>query len=131
MVKINKGRHSAAAGADGKILFLIGMRINKPLQFWRWLPVFVAMPRMLEQKDRLAFSYSGLKTHMVNVHRARRGVFSEQELADICAAFQQEAFAQLVRKLEAAAEIPGTLLEGAGPEGAAAFVASLRAAIDA
>ena len=54
MAKINKGRHSAAAGADGKILFLIGMRINKPLQFWKWLPVFVAMPRMLAelQKNR-------------------------------------------------------------------------------
>ena len=54
MTQINKGRHSAAAGADGKILFLIGMRINKPLQVWRWLPVFVAMPRMLVelQKNR-------------------------------------------------------------------------------
>ena len=54
MAKVNKGRHTAAAGADGKILFLIGMRINKPLQFWKWLPVFVAMPRMLVelQKNR-------------------------------------------------------------------------------
>ena len=54
MAKVNKGRHTAAAGADGKILFLIGMRINKPLQFWKWLPVFVAMPRMLAelQKNR-------------------------------------------------------------------------------
>ena len=54
MAKINKGRHSAATGADGKILFLIGMRINKPLQFWKWIPVFVAMPHMLVelQKNR-------------------------------------------------------------------------------
>jgi Domain of unknown function (DUF4188) len=54
MATINKGRHSAAAGAYGKVLFLIGMRINRPLQFWRWLPVFIAMPRMLAelQKNR-------------------------------------------------------------------------------
>jgi hypothetical protein len=29
------------------VLFLIGMRINKPWKFWRWLPVSAAMPRML------------------------------------------------------------------------------------
>ena len=29
------------------VLFLIGMRINKPWKFWRWLPVSTAMPRML------------------------------------------------------------------------------------
>ena len=52
MTAINKGRHSAAPGADGKVLFLIGMRINRPLQFWRWVPVFVAMPRMLVELQR-------------------------------------------------------------------------------
>lgn len=46
---INKGRHAAAAGADGKVLFLIGMRINRPWQVWKWMPVFVAMPRMLAE----------------------------------------------------------------------------------
>lgn len=47
MATINKGRYSADAGADGTVLFLIGMRINRLWQVWRWLPVFVAMPRML------------------------------------------------------------------------------------
>ena len=47
MAKINKGRFTAATGADGKVLFLIGMRINHFWQIWKWLPVFVAMPRML------------------------------------------------------------------------------------
>ena len=28
-------------------LFLIGMRINRLWQVWRWFPVFTAMPRML------------------------------------------------------------------------------------
>ena len=47
MAKINKSRFTAATGADGKVLFLIGMRINHLWQIWKWLPVFVAMPRML------------------------------------------------------------------------------------
>ncbi|MFM1761342.1 MAG: hypothetical protein RL478_952 [Actinomycetota bacterium] len=54
MSKINRGRFSANVGADGKVLFLIGMRINQIWKIWKWLPVFVAMPRMLIeiQKDR-------------------------------------------------------------------------------
>lgn len=44
---INKGRFSADVGADGKVLFLIGMRFNRLWQFWKWIPVFIAMPRML------------------------------------------------------------------------------------
>jgi hypothetical protein len=30
-------------------VFLIGMRINRPLKIHRWLPVFRAMPRMLHE----------------------------------------------------------------------------------
>ncbi len=53
MASINKGRFSADAGSDGKVLFLIGMRLNRIWQVWKWLPVAVAMPRMLFelQKD--------------------------------------------------------------------------------
>jgi hypothetical protein len=54
MAKINRGRFTADIGADGKVLFLIGMRFNRLWQFWKWLPVFLAMPRMLIelQKNR-------------------------------------------------------------------------------
>lgn len=54
MADINTGRYSADIGADGKVLFLIGMRFNKLWQVWKWLPVFRAMPRMLIelQKNR-------------------------------------------------------------------------------
>lgn len=54
MAKVKKGRWSADAGSDGKVLFLIGMRINQLWRLWAWLPVFVAMPRMLIelQKNR-------------------------------------------------------------------------------
>lgn len=33
------------------VVFLIGMRINTLWKVWRWLPVFVAMPRMLRELD--------------------------------------------------------------------------------
>jgi hypothetical protein len=52
MARVNKGRFAADTGADGKVLFLIGMRINRLWQVWRWLPVFVAMPRMLAELQR-------------------------------------------------------------------------------
>jgi hypothetical protein len=54
MTKILKGRYTADVGADGKVLFLIGMRLNRLWQIWKWFPVFVAMPRMLIelQKNR-------------------------------------------------------------------------------
>ena len=46
MAELRKGRW--AARFDGPfVLFLIGMRINKPLKVWRWLPVAKQMPRML------------------------------------------------------------------------------------
>jgi Domain of unknown function (DUF4188) len=39
-----------AATLDGTfVVFLIGMRINKPLQIHKWLPVAKAMPRMVKE----------------------------------------------------------------------------------
>ena len=38
------------AEIDGDfVVFLIGMRINKPWKVHKWLPVFLAMPRMLKE----------------------------------------------------------------------------------
>jgi hypothetical protein len=37
---------------EGLVVFLIGMRINRLWQFWRWLPVLGAMPRMLTELIR-------------------------------------------------------------------------------
>ncbi|HEY8789093.1 MAG TPA: DUF4188 domain-containing protein [Actinopolymorphaceae bacterium] len=38
---------------DGEFtVFLIGVRLNKPWKIHRWLPVFVAMPRMLAELSR-------------------------------------------------------------------------------
>jgi hypothetical protein len=41
------------AQIDGSfVVFLIGMRINKPWKIHKWLPVFLAMPRMLNELSR-------------------------------------------------------------------------------
>ena len=38
------------AQIDGEfVVFLIGMRINKPWKVHKWLPVFLAMPKMLRE----------------------------------------------------------------------------------
>src|SRR5271167_2721946 len=34
------------------VVFMIGMRINRPLKVWRWGPVAAAMPRMLIELGR-------------------------------------------------------------------------------
>ena len=52
---------------DGVVVFLIGMRINKPLKVRKWLPVFVAMPRMLRHLDKDP-SLGLLSWHLVWLH---------------------------------------------------------------
>lgn len=48
MAKIKRGRHTAVPDGDF-VVFLIGMRINNWLAIHRWLPVFLAMPKMLTE----------------------------------------------------------------------------------
>lgn len=46
-------RDRLTATMDGEfVVFLIGLRINKPLQVHKWLPVVTAMPRMLKELYR-------------------------------------------------------------------------------
>ncbi|MEO8114653.1 MAG: DUF4188 domain-containing protein [Phenylobacterium sp.] len=41
------------AEVDGEfVVFLIGMRVNRPRKIWQWLPVAMAMPRMLIELAR-------------------------------------------------------------------------------
>ncbi len=51
MANVVKQRVSAEVEGDF-VVFLIGMRINKPWKAWKWLPVFMAMPRMLAELER-------------------------------------------------------------------------------
>ncbi|MGD9934995.1 MAG: DUF4188 domain-containing protein [Dehalococcoidia bacterium] len=51
MAEIMKKR--VAANIEGDfVVFLIGMRINKPWKPWKWLPPFIAMPRMLRELSK-------------------------------------------------------------------------------
>ena len=59
---------------------------------------FTKMPKMVPEKKKMIFSYSGLKTHMAYLWE-REGPFTGQELNDLAYAFQEEAFGQLKRKV--------------------------------
>lgn len=48
MPSIIPGRMTAEIDGDF-VVFLIGMRINKPWKVHKWLPVFLAMPRILRE----------------------------------------------------------------------------------
>lgn len=47
---IENGRHTADIDGDF-VVFLIGMRFNKPWKVHKWWPVFTAMPRMIRALD--------------------------------------------------------------------------------
>src|SRR3954451_18035882 len=51
MPVIIKERVTASIEGDF-VIFLIGMRFNNPLLIHKWMPVFVAMPRMLKELTR-------------------------------------------------------------------------------
>jgi len=48
MKKIRKGRWTAELEGEF-VVFLIGMRINRLWKVWRWLPVLLAMGKMLTE----------------------------------------------------------------------------------
>lgn len=50
MAKVVAERVTAAIDGDF-VVFLIGMRINKPWKVHKWLPVFLAMPKMLRELE--------------------------------------------------------------------------------
>lgn len=52
MNSVRPGRLAPMVPDQGAVVFLIGMRVNRPWQVWRWIPVFVAMPRMLRELMR-------------------------------------------------------------------------------
>jgi Domain of unknown function (DUF4166)/Domain of unknown function (DUF4188) len=50
MAQVIPSRMSAEIEGDF-VVFLIGMRINKPWKIHKWLPVFLAMPSMLKELE--------------------------------------------------------------------------------
>ena len=51
MTAINPHRLTAELDGDF-VVFLIGMRINRPWNVHKWLPVFLAMPKMLKELEQ-------------------------------------------------------------------------------
>lgn len=57
-------------------------------------------PMPVVMKNNENFSYSGLKTHVAGLCRDNAGEFSDQQIADLCYAFQEEAFRQLIASID-------------------------------
>ena len=51
MARVIANRMTADVDGDF-VVFLIGMRINKPWKIHKWLPVFLAMPRMIKELEQ-------------------------------------------------------------------------------
>lgn len=64
MAKVAAQRVTAKIEGDF-VVFLIGMRINKPWKFHKWLPVFQAMPRMIRELER--HPESGFLGHIMSL----------------------------------------------------------------
>src|SRR6266571_4170144 len=64
MAKVIGSRMSAEMEGEF-VVFLIGMRINKPWKIHKWLPVFLAMPRMLKELE--AHPESGFLGHIMSL----------------------------------------------------------------
>ncbi len=52
MSNVQSGRFSAQLPDSGAVVLLIGMRINQPWRLGRWIPVFVAMGKMIAELRR-------------------------------------------------------------------------------
>ena len=68
------------------------------------------MPKVLDDKSKVQFSYSGIKTHALNQWRKLQlqGLADDQAKSDIASSFQEEALGQIIRKLQQARKLyPG------------------------
>jgi N6-L-threonylcarbamoyladenine synthase len=91
----------------GRVLGLsypAGQQIDELAQ--RGNPSAVDFPRALPQHDTFDYSFSGLKTAVLQ-HVRKNGVPTGQGLADLCASFQEAVADALSRKLVAAAKARG------------------------
>lgn len=107
LVELGATRDDAAGEAFDKVAKLLGLGypggavIDKLAQ--QGDAHAVAMPRLMTKKTTgLEFSFSGLKTAVLNIVRAG-GVPQGQGLADLCASFQATIVELLVRKTRLAA----------------------------
>jgi Domain of unknown function (DUF4188) len=85
---IQKQRLTANLEGDF-VVFLIGLRVNQPLKIHKWLPVFMAMPKMLPELYRqpeLGFlhaeSWFGRTTIMVQYWRSMDQLLAYAKMRD-------------------------------------------------
>ncbi|RMF56358.1 MAG: tRNA (adenosine(37)-N6)-threonylcarbamoyltransferase complex transferase subunit TsaD [Calditrichaeota bacterium] len=105
---IGKTRDDAVGEAYDKVAKLLGLpypggpEVDKLAQ--RGNPSLVKFPIGLEKSKTFDFSYSGLKTAVLNFVQQLSEEERKAHLADICAAFQQAAITALVSKTLRAAK---------------------------
>ncbi len=106
-------RDDAAGEAFDKVAKLLGLGYPGGPVVSRYAeqgdPGAIAFPRSWLDRDSLDFSFSGLKTSVVNhVHRCRQKEKNgDLDIADICASFQEAVIEVLVEKTIAAARQAG------------------------
>jgi hypothetical protein len=62
MARVNPNRVTAQIEGDF-VVFLIGLRVNKPWKVWKWWPVFTAMPKMLRELEARPSEETGFLGH--------------------------------------------------------------------
>jgi N6-L-threonylcarbamoyladenine synthase len=58
------------------------------------------MPSLNLPRQDMRFSFSGLKTHMLNLIRSQHGKMNDQIVSNICASFQRAAFKQILARID-------------------------------
>ena len=111
LIELGATRDDAAGEAFDKVAQLLGLGYPGGAVIDKLAaqgdPKGVAMPRLMTKKQTgLEFSFSGLKTAVLNIVRAN-GVPEGQALADLCASFQATIVELLIRKTRMAAKQEG------------------------
>lgn len=100
--KLGSTRDDAAGEAYDKVAKLLGLPYPGGLPIDQLAqtgdPKAIAFPRALKQHDVLDWSFSGLKTAVLN-HLQLHGVPQGQALADLCASFQEAVADALTKKM--------------------------------
>ncbi|MBL8914115.1 MAG: tRNA (adenosine(37)-N6)-threonylcarbamoyltransferase complex transferase subunit TsaD [Archangium sp.] len=100
--KLGSTRDDAAGEAYDKVAKLLGLPYPGGLPIDQLAatgdPKAISFPRALKQNDVLDWSFSGLKTAVLN-HLQQHGVPTGQALADLCASFQEAVADALTKKV--------------------------------
>jgi N6-L-threonylcarbamoyladenine synthase len=108
--RVGSTRDDAAGEAYDKVARILGLPYPGGLPIDQLAqkgdPKAIRFPRALPQPDVYDWSFSGLKTAVLN-HVRKHGVPEGQALADLCASFQEAVADALTKKMVAAARMLG------------------------